>query len=357
MITHRTATLVAGLFGLTPLAGCSRSSAAPPEALPPAAVQTVLPWRGEITRSVTLPSFRILAWQQATLHAKVTGYLRRLTVDKGDKVRSGQLLAEIEVPEIRADEAEYLAEAEVAGTNLARMARARRTAPDLVVPQTVDDLRGQRDVARARLQRIRVLLRYAQIRAPFSGVITARFMDPGALVPAGSSGTPPGGALVTLEDLSRLRVQVYVPQMEVRFVRDGLPAALTVEGLPGQTFHGVVSRFAYALDEATKSMLTEIEVRNPRVDLRPGMYASVRLRLERKRHALLVPATAVTRERTGSFVFVAAGGRAQRRGVRTGFADGRDVEVRDGLRPGEPVILAGRPPLHDGQPIEIRGQR
>jgi membrane fusion protein, multidrug efflux system len=112
-------------------------------------VQTVLPKRGEIARSITLPTFRVLALQEATLYAKVSGYLKTLTVDKGDAVREGQLLAEVEVPELLADEIQYRVESEVARTNYERMAEARQKAPDLVVPQTVDDLRGQWEVAGA----------------------------------------------------------------------------------------------------------------------------------------------------------------------------------------------------------------
>ena len=124
---------------------------APPRVLAPVDVHTASPKRGEIARSITLPTFRILALQEATLYAKVSGYLKLIAVDKGDEVREGQLLAEIEVPELLADEAQYQAEADVARTNYARMAEAREKAPDLVIPQTVDDLRGQWEVAQAKL--------------------------------------------------------------------------------------------------------------------------------------------------------------------------------------------------------------
>src|SRR5512135_1575954 len=126
------------VIALGALCGCGPTGEAPQKVVPPVTVQTVLPRRGAITRSVTLPTFRILAYQEATLYAKVSGYLKTLTVDKGDAVKERQLLAEIEVPELLADEVQYKAETAVSRTNYERMAEARRKAPDLVVPQTVD---------------------------------------------------------------------------------------------------------------------------------------------------------------------------------------------------------------------------
>ena len=334
------------------LCGCGPSaSETPPKATAPVTVQTVLPKRGEIARSVTLPSFRILAYQEATLYAKVSGYLKTLTVDKGDAVKEGQLLAEIEVPELLADEVQYKAETAVSRTNYERMAEARQKAPDLVVPQTVDDLRGQWEVAQAKLQRTQTLLQYARIVAPFTGIITARFVDPGAFIPAATAGsTPQSAAMLTLMDYSRVRVQVFVPESEVPFIKNGLPVQVTVEELPGRSFPGTVTRFAHALDEATKTMLTEIEMPNPTGDLRPGAYASVRLEVERKPDALLVPVQALVVEKAGTFVFTVADNKAKKTPVHTGFNDGVNVEVTD-LKPNQRVILVGKQTLTDGQPV------
>jgi membrane fusion protein (multidrug efflux system) len=240
----------------------------------------------------------------------------------------------------------------VARGNYERMAAARQKAPDLVVPQTVDDLKGQAEVARAKLQRTQTLLQFARITAPFAGVITARFVDAGAFIPAATTGsTPQSAALLTLMDFRRLRVQLFVPEQEVPFIRNGLPAALTVEELPGHTFHGNVTRFAHALDEATKTMLTEIEIPNPAAILRPGMYASVHLEVERKRNALLVPAEAVVVEKAGSSVFVVTDGKVHKTPVHTGFNDGVNVEIVDGV-PGDALLaLVGKQALSDGQAV------
>ena len=349
------------LVGLSLFSGCGRGSdAAVSKAgrTAPVAVRVTHPHRGEITRSVTLPSFRILAYQAATIYAKVPGYLKTLAVDKGDAVQAGQLLGEIEVPELLADEIQYQAETEVAQTNYERLAQARQKAPDLVVPQTVDDLRGTWQVAQAKLQRTRTLLQYARLVAPFSGVVTARFVDPGAFIPAATSGTPAqSAAVVTLMDFSRLRIQVFVPEPEVPFITNGVPVQVTVDELPGKVFTGSVTRYANALDEATKTMLAEIEMPNPTGTLRPGMYASVQLEVERRRNALLLPAAALMSEKRGASVITVADGKAKKVPVQLGFNDGVNVEITAGLTGAETVVLAGKQTVTDGQPVNVTEDR
>jgi membrane fusion protein, multidrug efflux system len=342
-----------GIIVAAVLSGCRRSNSETPQrSTPPLTVQTALPKRGEIARSITLPTFRMLPLQQAILYAKVSGYLKTLLVDKGDPVKEGQLLGEIEVPELLADQIQFEADTEVAHTNFMRMAEARQKAPDLVVPQTVDDLRGTWEVADAKLQRARTLLQYARLVAPFSGVVTARFVDAGAFIPAATAGTPAqSAAVVTLMDFSRLRIQVFVPEPEVPFITNGVPVQITVEELPGKVFNGSVTRYANALDEATKTMLAEIEMPNPTGELRPGMYANVQLEVERKQNALLVPAQAVLVEKAGTSVFTVVEGKAKKTPVQTGFNDGTNVEITSGINSGQVVILLGKQTLNDGQPV------
>jgi membrane fusion protein, multidrug efflux system len=349
----RSAAAALGFSGLLLWCACRPSTVeAPPSAPTKTSVQTVLPKRGEIARTMTLPTFRVLALQEATLYAKVSGYLKTLTVDKGDAVQEGQLLAEIEVPELLADMAQFQAESNVSKTNYERLAAARQKAPDLVVPQVVDDLRGQWEVAQAKLQRVQTLLQYSRIMAPFSGRITARFVDPGAFIPAATAGsTPKSAAMLTLMDYARVRVQVYVPEPETPFIRNGVPAKVTLEELPGRTFTGSVTRFAYALDESTKTMLTEIEIPNPEGELRPGAYATVQLEVERKQNALLVPVPALLVEKAGASVFTVADAKAKKLPVQTGFNDGLNVEITSGLAQDQPVIVIGKQTLSDGQPV------
>jgi RND family efflux transporter MFP subunit len=329
-----------------------------PESLPsekPAAVpvQTVQPTRGPITRFITLPG-EIKPYQQATLYAKVAGYLRTIHVDKGDLVKEGSLLAELEVPELLADRTRYRAEVDVADIDFKRLSQSQKKAPDLVTPQSVDDARGKLEIARANLERNETLLNYAKICAPFSGIITRRMVDSGAFIPAASSGgAPESAAIVTLMDFTRVRLQVAVPEIEASRVAIGQPVKLTVEGAPGAQFEGKVTRYSYALDEATKTMLAEIELPNPESQLRPGMYATVRIGIEHKDDALLVPVDALVTEKVGASLFVLVDNQAKKTRVQTGFNDGQHVEITNGLDLDQKVILIGKRSLTDGQPVSI----
>src|SRR5579864_1995754 len=153
------------------------TAAAPPPAPAPAAGNAATKPTG--VRTVTLPG-NVVPYYSTTLYAKVAGYLNRINVDKGDQVKSGQVIAELEVPELIAQQTEYRAEVQVAQVEYDRLAAAVKQAPDLVIPETVDEARGKLEVAKAKLQGTETLLSYANITAPFSGTITARFVDPGA---------------------------------------------------------------------------------------------------------------------------------------------------------------------------------
>src|SRR5215471_11962373 len=312
--------------------GCGPSAAEnPPKPEPPIEVKTIRPFRGPIIRSITLPG-EIRPYQQATLYAKVAGYLKAITVDKGDRVKAGDLLADIEVPEMLADLAKYKAEVAVSELDFSRLNESFKKAPDLVVPQMVDNAKARLDIAKANAERTETLLSYARITAPFSGIITRRMVDPGAFIPAATSGSAAeNAALVTLTDFNRIRVQVAVPEMEASLVCVGQPVKVRTEGLPGNNFEGTITRFSYALDEATKTMLAEIEMPNPKLELRPGMYAIVRIGIERKDNALLVPVDALLTEKAGSSVFEFASGKAKKTRVQTGFNDGTNVEIVKGL--------------------------
>ena len=325
-------------------------------ALNPVEVQIVRPTRGPIIRYVTLPG-EIKANQQATLYAKVTGYLKTIAVDKGDQVKAGALLAEIEVPELLAEAAKYRAEVELANTEWQRVSEALTKAPDLVVPLAVDSAKGKYAVAKANLERAETLLNFTKIAAPFSGVVTRRTVDVGAFIPAATAGSPQSAALLTLADFSTVRVQVAVPEIEASLVMLGQPVIVSVEGLLGRTFEGKVARFSYALDEVTKTMLAELELSNPKLELRPGMYATVRIGIERKDDALLVPADAVLIEKANAAVFTLVETKAKKVSVKIGFNNGKHVEILSGLGSGVPVIMLGKRPLADGQPVNVTETR
>src|SRR5438876_9730302 len=224
---------LAALLAAGVLCGCKPDSAssAASKAEPPLEVEAVHPVRGPITRYTTLPG-EVKAYQQATVYAKVAGYLKTIAVDKGDRVKAGDLIADIEVPEMLADLARYKAEVEVADLDYKRLSESQKKAPDLVVPQTVDNAKGKLDVAKANVERAETLLHYARIAAPFGGIITRRMVDPGAFIPAATSGgSAQNAAIVTVADFNRVRVQVAVPEIEAARVRAGQPVKLNVEGL------------------------------------------------------------------------------------------------------------------------------
>jgi RND family efflux transporter MFP subunit len=319
---------------------------------PGTAVQTIHPKRGEIVRRVTLPG-NVMAYQEATLYAKVAGYLKTINVDKGDAVKEGDTLAEIEAPEMEADLVKARAEAEAAQIDYKRVTEAQKKASDLVVPQTVDAAKAKSGVAIAGLQRIETLLSYAKITAPFSGVITKRWVDPGALIPAAtSSSAAKSAAMLTLMDFTTVRIDVAIPDAEAPFVKKDLPVKVIVDELPGRTFQGAITRFSYALDESTKTMATEIEISNPDLALRPGMWASVEIELQKKENALLVPAEALVTEKNKNSVFVVRDNKVQKISVTTGFDDGANVEVLKGCGPGDAVIVAGKQSVTDGQKVK-----
>jgi membrane fusion protein, multidrug efflux system len=328
------------------LAGATAAFAAAP-----VEVKVARPARGEIIRYVALPG-SIRANQQATLYAKVPGYLKSIAVDKGDKVQAGQALVEIEVPELLADLAKYKAELKIAEIDFKRVSAARDKAPDLVTPQSVDDAAGKWEIAKANLERIETLLLYSRLTAPFSGVVTMRYVDPGAFIPAATSGSAAQtAALVTIMDFNIVRVQVALPELEASLAREGQPVKVAVEGLPGKMFEGKISRLSCALDDATRTMLIEADLANPDLALRPGMYAAVKLGVEKHSDALTIPIEALVIEKVNAFAFVASDGKARKTAIKIGFNDGAKVEVLDGLLGSEAVILVGKLALADGQAV------
>ncbi len=343
--------LIAGLLSLSALWGlnaCSSSDGGSPAAASPqpTPVRTTHLREEAITRSVTLPA-QVIPLQQATLYAKVTGYLKTLAVDKGDTVRSGQVLARIEIPELVAARARQQAELEAAEAEYGRLRESLQRTPDLVVPDMVDQARGRFEVARASVAESETLLGYATITAPFSGIITQRFVDPGALVQAGNARS----AIVSLMDFSTVRLQVAVPEIEAARVSVGQPVTVTTDNLPGRRFQGKVTRYSYALDEANRTMLVEALLANPDLALRPGMLVTANLGIEHKEKARVMPVEALAIERLNAFAYTLEDGKAVKHPIKAGFNDGKNVEVLDGLKDSDAIILGGKLKLADGQSV------
>ncbi len=334
-------------------AGCNPAADESAKAVPaaPLSVPVTQAKRGPISRSISLPA-NLRALQQATLYAKVAGYLKTIVVDRGDAVKGGDVLAEIEAPELLADTAKYQAEVAVAQADHQRLSEALKKAPDLVVPLTVDAAKGRYEMALASAKRNETLLGFTKIVAPFSGVVTKRWADVGALIPAATgNSSPQNSAVVTLADFSRVRVEVFVPEPEAPLLKPGLTAEVKVDELPGRAFAGQVTRIAWSLEETTKTMPVEIELANPDGTLRPGMFATAKITVSQKPDALLLPAEALVVEKARTSVFTLVDGKARKVPVKVGFEDGKSFEVLEGVTAETVVIVTGKLPLVEGQPV------
>lgn len=309
------------------------------------AVKVTKPVQGDVVRYVTVPG-TIRANQQAVICAKVAGYLKDIRVDKGDTTKAGDAMAELEVPELEADLVKQRADVKVAATQLARLEGAVQKAPDLVTPSAVDEARARVETAAATLERAETLLTYAKITAPFSGIVTARAADPGAFIAA-------GGPLVTIADFATVRAQVALPEVDAALAKPGQPVKVSVEALPGKVFEGTVSRIAYALDDATRTMLVEADLPNADLVLRPGMYANVKVGVEKHSGVMLIPAEALVMEKANAFAFTVAEGKAKKNALKIGFNDGANVEVVSGLSADGAVILVGKMALTDGASVTV----
>jgi membrane fusion protein, multidrug efflux system len=331
------------------------------------------PKRGSVVRYVTLPG-SLVPLQQATLHAKTTGFLKSISCDKGDAVKAGALLAELECPELEADLVRSEAESavlkpalEFAQQEYDRLEKARKSSPDLILPQMLEKAKAELDRAKAAFdvvaanaKKAGALLAYTKVVAPFSGVVTQRFVDAGALVPAGTSTGAGGSAVVTVMDFSTLRAQVAVPEVDAAFVTVGQPLLVSVEGLPGKSFASTVKRMSYALDPSMRTMLVEAELPNAELTLRPGMYATIKVGVQRHDNALLIPVEGLVMEKAAAFVFLHKEGKAVKTAITLGFNDGVVVEVAAGpdgklaLDEGAQVLLVGKATLAPDQAVKIK---
>jgi RND family efflux transporter MFP subunit len=299
-------------------------------------------------RTLTLPG-EVHAWKQATLYAKVSGYVKRMTVDKGDRVKEGQLLATLESPET--DQAVLSAKAALATKRLVAE-RYKQLAPKgIISQQELDTASGDLAVAEAELARTAALEGYEAIRAPFDGVVTARFVDPGALLPAATGSTSSAQPLVEVTDMSRVRIYVYLGQGDAPFVKEGTPAKLDTEAHPGQSIDAMVTRITRELDEKTRTMLTEIDVDNQSTWVYPGLYVHVSMKLDTP-PALAIPADAVFLRDGKPVVAVVDGGKARFTPIETGDDDGKVVRVLSGLKEGDLVALHVGDEVSDGSPVQ-----
>lgn len=362
------------------------------------AAQTVgvtKPKRESLSKEVVL-SGEFRPYQVADLHAKVAGYVRTITVDVGSMVRANQEIASLEIPEMEADlalaaadrkrrEAEVTqakadleraaAQEELAQVSLERLTAAAKAEPGIVAQQEIDEARARMRAARAQLeavkaaaevgerqvgtakaaeQRAETMWRYRTIHAPFDGVVTKRFADPGAMIQAGTASQTQAMPVVRVAEIRRLRLVVSVPESVVPMVGAGTPVEVRVGAL-NRRFEGRVARWTREVAAESRTMEAEIDVVNGDLKLAPGMFADVVLRVARREEGLTIPVTAVTNAGGNrSVLVVSKSGTLEERQITTGIESAASYEVLAGVGAEELVVVSNRGMLKPGQHVEAR---
>ncbi|HTP53174.1 MAG TPA: efflux RND transporter periplasmic adaptor subunit [Anaeromyxobacteraceae bacterium] len=289
-------------------------------------------------------------YASVTLYAKISGYLRSIKVDKGDRVRKDQVIAVLESPEL--DQQVRGARADALNKEvMAKRARAL-VGSGVVSQQDFDSAIAGSEVAEATLKSLTEQQSYEILRSPFDGTVTARFADDGALLQAATSSQTTALPVVTIADIDRLRIYAYVDQREAAFVADGTAAQVSIPERPGTTFPGVVTRRANELDARTRTMLVEVDLDNRKHLIVPGSFVEVTLRVPGPT-LVDVPAQALVLRGTKTFVAVVTPDNHVRfRPVKLFDHDGTRVRVLEGLEGSERVALSLGEDVEDGGPVQ-----
>ncbi|HEY6953034.1 MAG TPA: efflux RND transporter periplasmic adaptor subunit [Bacteroidota bacterium] len=286
------------------------------------------------------------AYQQATIYARITGNLEKVNVDLGSMVRMGQLLARIDSVEPY-DQVQQMA-ATYDNARLAYQRSKSLLSGNLISKQDVDNLEATMKVARANYELAKTRLGYTRITAPFSGIITRRFLDAGTYL--ASSSTP----LFQLMFIDSVKIVINIQERDVVRVQRGTAAEIAVDAYGSKTFKGTVTRMADALDLSTRSMAVEIDIPNKDHLLKPGMFATVTLVTGEHPDALTVPTMAIQKDDTGAYVFVADESTARRKRLQIGTEQGARTEILSGLDGSESVVVVGQQLVKDGGLMNIQ---
>ena len=393
MLLKRTVLLgLCGLAGAALLAGC-KSSAPPPATIPTVPVATV--GKATLANDLTLTA-EFLPYQDVDVMAKVAGYVKTISVDIGDHVQQGQVLAVLEAPEIQSDVARAKAGVAAAEANIvtaqAAVQRAQATAgmtklsfqrlqevatrdKGLVPRQDIDVAQSRQMEAAAQLAsaessvqaardakagadqeliRAQTMLGYATIRAPFAGVVTKRYASTGSMIQAGIASQTQAMPVVKLAQNNLLRLILPVPVNDVAGVKNGQTVDVNISSL-GRTLQGTVTRSADSVQMATRTMDTEVDVPNRDGSLVPGMYAEVHLHLAARPNVLSVPLDAV--DGLGTSVqqaYVVRDGIVHLVAVKTGLQTPNRLEILSGLQDGDKVIVGRHTGLSDGERVDAQ---
>jgi RND family efflux transporter MFP subunit len=345
-----------------------------------------------LSRSLTLSS-ELVPFQEIDVYAKESGFVKKLLVDYGDRVKEGQLIAVLEIPELEQqlmqDDAaiksavdqvthaekeigRYDAQHKVLHLESDRLSSVAKSQPGLVAQQEVDDSTGKDlaseaqveaaqsnlsvmesllEAAKAKRQHDQVLFDYAKITAPFAGTVTQRYANLGTLVQAGTSSSTQALPLVRLSQDDRFRLVIPVPESYVRYIRIGDTAKVSVPAL-SRIYTGTVARFSTDVKEDTRTMHTEVDIYNTDRKLLPGLYAEATLSLDRKDNAIAVPLQAVNQNGDETSVYVVTpAGKIEIRKVSLGIQTATDAEVLSGVREGEMAVVGDRSSLKAGDMV------
>ena len=380
------------------LVGCRGGSGAQQSASATPAAAVAVVQRGSIAHTLSLAG-QFQPFQVVDVHAKVSGYVRHIYVDIGDRVHAGQTLATLEVPELnaqyrgtqsealRSQDAITAAQQDVSRAkslhgalqaDYARLKKASDEQPGIIAAQELENAQSQSeasqaqvdaaqaalsgakqgaDTATANQQRVGALQAYSTISAPLTGVVTWRYADTGALIQAGTSSDTQSMPLIKLSQSDLLRLRVPVPEDAVKYVHVGDAMTIRVDAL-GRNFDGKVVRFTRNLDPSTRTMETEVDVPNPTLAITPGMYANSYLQLAHVEKVLTVPLPAVQGTGdTGTVLVLDAENRVQPRTVQLGLRGSVLVEVKGGLHAGDRVVLGDPSRYNAGERVVPRVQQ
>ncbi len=342
----------------------ANAEAADSAALPTVAVVKVS--RQDLFKAISVPAeFR--PYTDVEVHAKVSGFVKKMNVDIGDRVKEGQLLATLEVPELtdqldsaRAALRRATAEYRDAHLSYTRLVAVNKEHPNLVAQQDLDTAEakdaaadGAVAAAKADVGRYETMVSYTRITAPFNGVVTKRFADPGALIQAGTASQTQAMPLVRVADNTLLRLDFPVSVDYVGGIKIGQLVRVSVESLQGKQLSGKIARFTDKVDDSTRTMTVEAEVPNPTLELVPGMYATVTLKTVEHPHALAIPIEAATAG-SRSVLVVDAANEVQKRPVMFGMETASAYEVLTGLSEGDRVMLGNPDQLPVGAKVDAQ---
>jgi RND family efflux transporter MFP subunit len=348
--------------------------------------------RKNLERQLTVSS-ELVPFQEVDVYAKESGYVKDLLVDYGTRVKKGQVMAVLEIPELEVqlqqdqaainnasdqiNHAEHElgrveAQHKVVHLQFDRLNSVAKSKPGLVAQQEVDDAQGkdlaaeaqvegtksnlqsaqsQLQAAQSKKEHDQVLFNYSKIVAPFTGVVTQRYANQGTLLQAGTSSSTQAMPLVRISQDDLFRLVIPVPESYVRYIRIGDPVAVKVSSL-NRTFPGKVTRFAVDVKEDTRTMHTEVDVQNPQHVLLPGLYAEATVTIERRPNAVAVPLQAVNHEGEQTNVYVVgSGNKIEDRKVVLGIQTATEAEVVSGVHEGDLVVVGDRSSLKPGEVV------